>query len=120
MECQCDKDEDAVAALPALIRWPIRLFCSLTGLTALWGWVSHVVGTLRGIQSLCKWLARIWRFIARVSSKFKGLGAAITGSSDGPLDPTSSSPNKPGLRLILPGPQGWRTDLPRSDFVGQQ
>lgn len=34
------------------------------------------------------------------------------GSSDGPLDPTNSSPNKPGLRLILLGPKGGgRTSL---------
>ncbi|XP_072229914.1 GTPase IMAP family member 9-like isoform X1 [Leuresthes tenuis] len=91
MECRCDENnsDDAVAGwwlggnnaqmgafaivgyllyrfsqtLPALIRWPIRLFCSLTGLSALWGWVSHLVRTLRGIKSLFKWLSRIWQFI---------------------------------------------------------
>ncbi|TNN04137.1 hypothetical protein fugu_001166 [Takifugu bimaculatus] len=77
MECRCDQDgtEDAVPGwwlsssnvqmgaftlvgyllyrfsqtLPALIRWPIRIFCSLTGLSALWGWVSRLMGTLRGV-----------------------------------------------------------------------
>ncbi|CAK6961734.1 GTPase IMAP family member 7-like [Scomber scombrus] len=142
MECKCDPD-DAVwwlntnstqmgaftvvgyllyrfsQTLPVLIRWPIRLFCSLTGLSALWGWVSHLVGTLRGIQSLCKWLSQIWRFIVGFISKCKWLVAAIkaiTGStSDGPLETdqsSSSGPMKPGLRLILLGPAGGgRTSL---------
>ncbi|XP_071318841.1 uncharacterized protein [Trachinotus anak] len=148
MECQCEKDnyEDAVSGwwlssnsvqmgafsvvgyllyrfsqtLPALIRWPIRLFCSLTGLSALWSWVSRLVGTIRGIKSVFKWLSRMWRFIEASLSKFK----AIT---DGPLESktnpsnilhlpsdlsNSSSPNKPGLRLILLGPAGGgRTSL---------
>ncbi|XP_035515481.1 uncharacterized protein LOC118326566 [Morone saxatilis] len=127
MECQCEKDnsEDALTGwwmngnsvqmgaftvvgyllyrfsqtLPALIRWPIRLFCSLTGLSALWSWVSRLVGTLRGIQSLFKWLSQIWRFFVGFSSKFKWLAAVIKASSDEELD--LSSPNKPGLRLIL-------------------
>ncbi|KAL7371921.1 hypothetical protein ABVT39_006947 [Epinephelus coioides] len=136
MECQCDKDtpEDAgwwmnansvqmgaftvvgyllyrfSQTLPALIRWPIRLFCSVTGLSALWGWVSRLVGTLRVIKSLCKWLSRVWKFFAASSSKFKWLVAVITGSStDGAL---KSGTNKPGLRLILLGPTGGgRTSL---------
>ncbi|XP_029312018.1 GTPase IMAP family member 4-like [Cottoperca gobio] len=134
MECQCDKDnpEDTgwwmstnnvqmgaftvvgyllyrfSQTLPALIRWPIRLFCSLTGLSTLWSWVSHLVGTLRGIQSLCKWLSRVWRFIAASSSKFKWLVAVVTGSE---MEPTGST-NKPGLRLILLGlAGGGRTSL---------
>ncbi|XP_075949364.1 GTPase IMAP family member 4-like isoform X1 [Anarhichas minor] len=142
MECQCDNSEDAVTGwwmssngaqmgaftvvgyllyrfsqtLPALIRWPIRLFCSLTGLSALWSWVGRLVGTLRGIQSLCKWLSRIWRFVGTSSSKFKWLLAVITGSSgDGALESQNdrtSSANKPGLRLILLGPTGGgRTSL---------
>lgn len=99
--------------LPALIRWPIRLFCSLTGLSALWGWVGRLVGTLRGIQSLCKWLSRIWKFFVAFSSKFKWVSAvikAITGSSD--TDQASRSPETPGLRLVLLGPAGGgRTSL---------
>uniref|UniRef100_UPI003AB01D5F GTPase IMAP family member 4-like n=1 Tax=Centroberyx gerrardi TaxID=166262 RepID=UPI003AB01D5F len=63
--------------LPALIRWPIRLFCSLTGLSALWSWVSRLVGTLRGIQSLFKWLSRVWRFIVALFSKFSWLLVVI-------------------------------------------
>ncbi|KAM6898228.1 GTPase IMAP family member 4-like isoform 2-T3 [Lycodopsis pacificus] len=125
MECKCDNTEDAVTGwwmssnsaqmgaftvvgyllyrfsqtLPALIRWPIRLFCSLTGLSALWSWVGRLVGTLRGIQSLCKWLSRIWRFVGR-------------SSGDGALESQTSSANKPGLRLILLGPTGGgRTSL---------
>ncbi|XP_044035189.1 GTPase IMAP family member 5-like [Siniperca chuatsi] len=120
MECQCEK-EDAVTGwwqtsnsvqmgaftvvgyllyrfsqtLPALIRWPIRLFCSLTGLSSLWSWVSRLVGTFRGMRRLYKWLVAVIK--------------AITGSE---IDPTSSSPNKPGLRLILLGPTGGgRTSL---------
>ncbi|XP_034563182.1 immune-associated nucleotide-binding protein 13-like [Notolabrus celidotus] len=101
--------------LPALIRWPIRLFCSLTGLSALWGWVGRLVGTLRGIQSLCKWLSRVWKFFVKCASKFQWVGRIvqkITGSSDDELkseiDPTGDS----GLRLILLGPTGGgRTSL---------
>ncbi|XP_054455218.1 GTPase IMAP family member 2-like isoform X2 [Anoplopoma fimbria] len=126
MECQCEKDNSENAGwwmssnsaqmgaftvvgyflyrfsqtLPALIRWPIRLFCSLTGLSTLWSWVSRLVGTLRGIQSLCKWLSRIWRFV--------GGSSGALGSEK---DPTSSG-NKPGMRLILLGPTGGgRTSL---------
>ncbi|XP_068439941.1 GTPase IMAP family member 4-like [Clinocottus analis] len=137
MECQCEKDNsDAVTGwwmnssstqmgaftvvgyllyrfsqtLPALIRWPIRLFCSLTGLSTLWSWVGRLVGTLRGIQSLCKWMSRIWGFVGASSSKFKWLIAIITGSSgDGAME---SETTKPGLRLILLGPTGGgRTSL---------
>ncbi|MEQ2300808.1 hypothetical protein AMECASPLE_029698 [Ameca splendens] len=90
MECQCENNAEAASAgwflsgsnvqmgaftvvgyllyrfsqtLPALIRWPIRFFCYITGLSALWGWVSRLVGTLRGIKNLLKWLSRIWRFL---------------------------------------------------------
>ncbi|TNN38831.1 X-ray repair cross-complementing protein 5 [Liparis tanakae] len=110
MECACETD-NAGAALPALIRWPIRLFCSLTGLSALWSWVGRLVGTLRGIQSLCKWLSRIWGFVGTSSSKLKWLVAVITGSSgNAPLE--SESTDQPGLRLILLGPAGGgRTSL---------
>ncbi|KAK1881749.1 hypothetical protein KUDE01_024913 [Dissostichus eleginoides] len=118
MECLCEKDnpEDAAGGwwnmqmgtftvvgyllyrfsqtLPALIRWPIRIFCSLTGLSTLWSWVSHLVGTLRGIQGLCKWLSRIWSFIGSSSSKFKWLIAVILGSE---MEPSSSGACKPGL-----------------------
>nr|XP_057918617.1 uncharacterized protein LOC131110000 isoform X2 [Doryrhamphus excisus] len=101
--------------LPALIRWPIRLFCSITGLSALWGWVSRLVRTLRGIQSLCKWLSRVWKFFVACSSKFKWMLPVIrviTGSSsDGSLEFENtrlnlSSPLKADLRLILLGPAG--------------
>ncbi|XP_073345901.1 uncharacterized protein [Pagrus major] len=134
MECQCPQEnsEDAVTGwwmnsnsvqmgaftvvgyllyrfsqtLPALIRWPIRLFCSLTGLSALWGWVSHLVGTLRVIESLFKWLRRIWRFFEGFSSKFK----SNTGSSN--ESETRNCSNKSNLRLILLGPAGGgRTSL---------
>ncbi|XP_070707296.1 GTPase IMAP family member 1-like [Pempheris klunzingeri] len=141
MECQCEK-EDAVTGwwqssnsvqmgaftvvgyllyrfsqtLPALIRWPIRLFCSLSGLSTLWSWVSRLVGTLRVIQTLFKCLSRVWQFVTAFSSRFKWLVAvikAISGSSrDGALESESNSPNKPGLRMILLGPTGGgRTSL---------
>ncbi|CAN9508959.1 unnamed protein product [Ophioblennius macclurei] len=140
MECQCDQSNSQDAGwwmngnsmqmgtftvvgyllyrfsqtLPALIRWPIRLFCSLTGLTALWGWVGRLVGTLRGIQSLCKWLSRIWKFFAAFASKFKWLNAAIkaiTGSSGDDQTDAQTDPNS-SVRLILLGhPGGGRTSL---------
>ncbi|KAM3591768.1 uncharacterized protein V6R79_007023 [Siganus canaliculatus] len=144
MDCQCDKDHAADDAaglwlgsnhiqmgaftvvgyllyrfsqtLPALIRWPIRLFCSLTGLSALWGWVSHLVGTFRVIQSLFKWLSRIWRFFVGFSSKCKWLSDAIkalTGSAkDGRPESEKDPAGKSNLRLILLGPTGGgRTSL---------
>ncbi|TKS90106.1 GTPase IMAP family member 4 [Collichthys lucidus] len=92
MECQCDKDEDAVAALPALIRWPIRLFCSLTGLTALWGWGSRAC--VNG------WL------------ESGGLSHGLVLLSEQSQIRPAAVPNKPGLRLILLGPKGGgRTSL---------
>ncbi|XP_041672152.1 GTPase IMAP family member 8-like isoform X2 [Cheilinus undulatus] len=133
MECRCENDhpEDAgwlggnsvqmgtftvvgyllyrfSQTLPALIRWPIRLFCSLTGLSALWGWVSRLVGTLRVIKSLCKWLSQVWKFLVACSAKFKWLGdiiRKITGTSnDEALESETDPNNPPGLRLILLGP----------------
>ncbi|XP_062330579.1 GTPase IMAP family member 4-like isoform X2 [Osmerus eperlanus] len=108
-------------ALPALIRWPIRLFCTLTGLTALWSWVSHLVGTLRSIQSLFKWLSRIWRFSAAVISKLISVPAVIKTftvnfreqAPDRDVQSLrSGSPREPGVRLILLGPPGGgRTSL---------
>ncbi|KAM4623287.1 GTPase IMAP family member 4-like [Polymixia lowei] len=56
-------------AFPALIGWPIRLICSLSGLPALWGWVSRLAGTFRVIQSFFKWLSRTWWFIVALFSK---------------------------------------------------
>ncbi|XP_047233891.1 GTPase IMAP family member 4-like isoform X2 [Girardinichthys multiradiatus] len=118
MECQCENNAEAASAgwflsgsnvqmgaftmvgyllyrfsqtLPALIRWPIRFFCYITGLSALWGWVSRLVGTLRGIKNLLKWLSRIWQFL--VGSP--GDGSQISGTSE-----------KLDLRLILLGPSG--------------
>ncbi|XP_072229917.1 uncharacterized protein [Leuresthes tenuis] len=143
MECRCDENnsDDAVAGwwlggnnaqmgafaivgyllyrfsqtLPALIRWPIRLFCSLTGLSALWGWVSHLVRTLRGIKSLFKWLSRIWQFIVGSPGEGSSSQTDVTNASIQKLicDLSSScAPKKPGLRLILLGPSGGgRTSL---------
>ncbi|KAM9837129.1 uncharacterized protein ACBR49_017880 isoform 2-T4 [Aulostomus maculatus] len=107
--------------LPALIRWPIRLFCSLTGLSALWGWVSRLVGTLRGIQSLFKWLSRIWRLIVAFSSKFKWLGAitgTISGSSRDPNLSSCSSTMNQGLRLIILGPAGGERTSMANTLLG--
>ncbi|KAM9715794.1 GTPase IMAP family member 9-like isoform 2-T3 [Menidia menidia] len=117
-------------ALPVLIRWQIRLFCYLTGLSTLWGWVSKLVGTLRGIKNMVIWLSRIWRFMVGFPSRFKWFAAvikAMTGSqeeeSSESLTDTSlqklthdlssiSSTHTQGLRLILLGPSGGgRTSL---------
>ncbi|XP_077407464.1 GTPase IMAP family member 4-like [Vanacampus margaritifer] len=100
--------------LPAIIRWPIRLFCSLTGLSALWGWVSRLVGTVRGVRNLCRWLSRVWKSIESFSSKFHWMlpvVTATTGSSEeylenGNMRVNLSSPLKAGLRLIVVGPAG--------------
>ncbi|KAJ8363270.1 hypothetical protein SKAU_G00121010 [Synaphobranchus kaupii] len=56
-------------ALPFIIRWPIRLFCSLTGLSSLWSWLSRLVSTVRGLQTLVKWLSPIWKFITALPTK---------------------------------------------------
>ncbi|XP_077595140.1 GTPase IMAP family member 1-like [Stigmatopora nigra] len=135
MECKCDNGsiEDAGAwlsgkntqmgafavvgyllyrfsqTLPALIRWPIRVFCSLTGLSALWSWVSRLVGTLRVIRNLCKWLAKMWKLLKASSSKFHWIVPIITGSSPGSWDGHKmdlSNPLHTGLRVIVVGPAG--------------
>ncbi|XP_061089080.1 GTPase IMAP family member 9-like [Conger conger] len=56
-------------ALPFLIRWPIRIFCSLTGLSSLWAWVSRLLSTVRGLKTLVKWLSSLWKFIAALPTK---------------------------------------------------
>ncbi|XP_020349806.1 GTPase IMAP family member 4 [Oncorhynchus kisutch] len=106
-------------ALPALIRWPIHLFCTLTGVSSLWGWVSHLMGTLRSLQYLLKWLSRIWRFIVASFTKLSGFTVIIQNNSGASSDSppgTEPSPSpisiEPGLRLILTGPPGGgRTSL---------
>lgn len=67
--------------LPALIRWPIRIFCSITGLSALWGWVGRLVRTITGIGRVVRWLSRMWKWIQACSSKFSWLIDFITGAS---------------------------------------
>ncbi|KAM4525894.1 uncharacterized protein V3H82_000371 isoform 1-T2 [Fundulus diaphanus] len=134
MECQCENNAQAASAgwfqsgsnvqmgafavvgyllyrfsqtLPALIRWPIRFFCYITGLSALWGWVSRLIGTLRVIKNLVKWLSRTWRFLVATSSKFQWMVPiirAITGSSD--------TTEELDLRLIVLGPsRGGKTSI---------
>ncbi|XP_014832142.1 PREDICTED: GTPase IMAP family member 4-like isoform X3 [Poecilia mexicana] len=116
MECQCENNAKAAPAgwfmggsnvqmggfavvgyllyrfsqtLPVLIRWPIRFFCYITGLSALWGWVSRLVGTFRGIKNLLKWVSRVWRFL-------------VGSSDDGPQ--ISGTSRESDLRLIFLGP----------------
>ncbi|KAJ8406674.1 hypothetical protein AAFF_G00295900 [Aldrovandia affinis] len=70
-------------ALPAIIRWPIRLFCALTGLSSLWSWVSRLLSTIRGLQTLLKWSSSIWKFIVALPTKLRWVPAlvkAIAGS----------------------------------------
>ncbi|XP_072312719.1 GTPase IMAP family member 4-like [Eucyclogobius newberryi] len=123
MECKCDCEEDAATGwlssgniqmgtftvvgyllyrfsqtLPALIRWPIRIFCSITGFSTLWSWVTRLVGTLRVIKTLYKWLLQLWRFLVRISAKFHWFSRivkAVTGASDDDLSELS------GLRIVL-------------------
>ncbi|XP_064179871.1 GTPase IMAP family member 4-like [Anguilla rostrata] len=64
-------------ALPFLIRWPIRLFCSLTGLSSLWGWLSRLLSTVRGLQTLVKWLSPLWKFILALPTKLSWVPAVI-------------------------------------------
>ncbi|XP_043958658.1 GTPase IMAP family member 4-like [Gambusia affinis] len=116
MECQCENNAEAPPAgwfmggsnvqmgafavvgyllyrfsqtLPALIRWPIRFFCYITGLSALWGWVNRLVGTFRGIKNLLKWVSGVCRFL-------------VGSSEDGPQIRGTS--RKSDLRLIFLGP----------------
>ncbi|KAJ3607937.1 hypothetical protein NHX12_024988 [Muraenolepis orangiensis] len=113
-------------ALPALIRWPIHLFCTLTGLSSLWTGVSHFVGTVRGIHKVVTWSSKIWRFFAAsllyatrcVGAAFpshqKPSGADTDLSSSGSPGGLSGSLslNDLGLRLVLLGPSGGgRTQL---------
>lgn len=101
-------------SLPFIISWPIRIFCSLTGITALWRWVSGIVTTVRGIKRLCSLLSAVWSFFVQFASKSKWLSAIIKAISatslespyDAQIDPNSS------IRLILLGPAGGgRTSL---------
>lgn len=120
--------------LPALIRWPIRLICSLTGLSSMWGWLSHLVATLHGIHGLLNWASWIWSLVVALLAKFtwlpiifKSLARSLTsakqcvesvrqlkaqinqshGSEQQSLcnsRPESTTPTEPSLRLILLGP----------------
>ncbi|XP_017166439.1 GTPase IMAP family member 4-like isoform X3 [Poecilia reticulata] len=146
MECQCENNAEAAPAgwfmggnnvqmgafavvgyllyrfsqtLPALIRWPIRFFCYITGLSALWGWVSRLVGTFRGIKNLLKWVSRVWRFLVAFSTKFKWMVPilrATTGSSeDGPQN--SGTSRESDLRLIFLGPNVADRNLIADDLL---
>ncbi|KAL0983993.1 hypothetical protein UPYG_G00135620 [Umbra pygmaea] len=113
-------------ALPALIRWPIHLFCTLTGLTPLWGWISHLVGTLRSLEYVMKGLSKIWRFIVGLVTSVKGCVNFVSKvkpqirrpSSDHPSGKDtypSPAPREPELRIILVGPPGGgRTSLAKT------
>lgn len=122
MECKCDSEDAATGwltagnlqmgaftvvgyvlyrfsqTLPALIRWPIRLFCSITGLSTLWSWVTRLVGTFRVIKNLYKYLSQFWHFLVRMSTKFNWLTRiikAITGNSEDDLSDLRA------LRIVL-------------------
>ncbi|KAM6951094.1 uncharacterized protein FYW47_014613 [Aplochiton taeniatus] len=114
--------------LPAMIRWPIRLICSLTGLSSMWGWLSHLVRVLHALFVKVSWLSVMFKSIARsfTSAKqcvtfVKKLKEQIKSSKDQPhgtewqsLSNSSpgTTPTDPSLRLILLGPSsGGRTTL---------
>ncbi|KAL2078078.1 hypothetical protein ACEWY4_025763 [Coilia grayii] len=63
--------------LPRLLRWPIRIICSITGISSLWSWLTNLAKTVRGLQTLFHWLARIWRFLIALLSKFSWVPALI-------------------------------------------
>ncbi|KAJ8263928.1 hypothetical protein GJAV_G00143170 [Gymnothorax javanicus] len=70
-------------ALPFILRWPIRIFCSLTGLSSLWSWVSRVASTIRGLKTIGKWLSSLWKFTAALPNKLgwvSNVAKAIAGS----------------------------------------
>ncbi|XP_010893807.2 GTPase IMAP family member 4-like isoform X2 [Esox lucius] len=104
-------------ALPALIRWPIHIFCTLTGMSHLWGWVSHLAGTIRSLQYLLKGLSNIWRFIAGILTSVKQCVSSVNKvkprtrmplNDNSPVTDHSINPGprEPDLRLILMGPPG--------------
>lgn len=141
MECKCDSEDAATGwlttgnlqmgaftvvgyilyrfsqTLPALIRWPIRIFCSITGLSTLWSWITRLVGTFRVIKNLYKYLSQFWHFLVRMSAKFGWLTRiikAITGTSDEDLS------DLPGLRIVLLRPCDGRPSSLVDFLLGAQ
>ncbi|KAJ0016330.1 hypothetical protein NQD34_014620, partial [Periophthalmus magnuspinnatus] len=77
--------------LPALIRWPIRIFCSITGLSTLWSWVSRLIGTLRGTSLIMYSQCIVLMYILHLSVY---LCMSCSASDDDLSD-------LPGLRIVL-------------------
>ncbi|KAG5832502.1 hypothetical protein ANANG_G00291840 [Anguilla anguilla] len=121
-------------ALPALIRWPIRLLCSFTGVTSMWRWVSRLVNTVLGLRTLFKWLCHLWKIlVGSVGNMKKCMGAVAkliqnlqelsTDQSTnrrhvGNAAPMTLYPSDPGLRLILVGPCVADLGLLRDRLLG--
>ncbi|KAJ8254371.1 hypothetical protein COCON_G00209830 [Conger conger] len=103
-------------ALPFLIRWPIRLVCSFTGMSTMWSWVSHLVKMVLGLRTLFKWLCHLWKIlfgsVSNITKCWKIVADLIQNLQDRSTDrrnfqepaPMTFYPSDPGLRLILVGP----------------
>ncbi|KAJ8345725.1 hypothetical protein SKAU_G00299180 [Synaphobranchus kaupii] len=131
-----------IQALPALIRWPIRLVCSFTGVTSMWSWVSRLVNTVLGLRTLFKWLCHLWKILFSSLSNVKKCMEAVAklilnlqalclflipeGSADQSTNrrhfrtPTQMTmyPLDPELRLILVGPCVADFELLRDTLFG--
>ncbi|XP_031416769.1 GTPase IMAP family member 4-like isoform X2 [Clupea harengus] len=103
-------------ALPGWFSWPIRIICSLTGISSVWSWLTNLVKAVRGLQTLFKWLGRLWHFLVGVLISIKqGLEFVVNLKQHvkGPFKnkkaqarQSRSPPPDQGLRLIVVGPQG--------------
>ncbi|XP_041939492.1 GTPase IMAP family member 4-like [Alosa sapidissima] len=64
-------------ALPGLFRWPIRIICSLTGISSLWSWLTNLLKAVRGLKTLFHWFGRIWHFFVALLAKFSWVPALV-------------------------------------------
>ncbi|KAL4647839.1 GTPase IMAP family member 4-like isoform X2 [Arapaima gigas] len=115
--------------LPAVIRWPIRVICSLTGLTSLWSWVSRLLHALLTLQNLLKSLTKIWKIIISTITAVTKCVVALTSlptsfsrpHQKGKFESTAQviwNPWDYGLRVIVVGPMGVGRSLVLDTLLG--